>query len=310
MSAEPALERELLALLTRIHVSARRLLLDTGTVRATAPQLRGVWGKALRQLDKATYDRVFEGRRATGRKARSRTPRYVIRPAPLEPETAPAVEWIVFHSDGGPDADPVLLRAWQLAADSGLGPDRTPFRIRKIQWLAPDGSVAAGSGPWRLAAAAEILGPQPGLRPVRLEFPTPLRILRRRSLIRTPSLTDIAAALTRRLLVLRDAPLRNTTVLPAVLQAARRIPSGEWEGQGGEFVRWSGTQKKEVVQRAVIGGLDLPTGPGDLWPLLAAGPWIHIGKSTTLGLGQLNRSGLVPAHGHRVRRVGTRVATL
>jgi len=53
-------------------------------------------------------------------------------------------------------------------------------------------------------------------------------------------------------------------------------------------VRYSGSQKAEVELRGVAGSLALPVGPGPLSPLLAAAAWIHIGKGTVMGLGQLN----------------------
>ena len=37
----------------------------------------------------------------------------------------------------------------------------------------------------------------------------------------------------------------------------------------------------------VAGELDLPTGPGPLVDLLAAAVWLHIGKSTVMGMGQM-----------------------
>ncbi len=37
--------------------------------------------------------------------------------------------------------------------------------------------------------------------------------------------------------------------------------------------------------RGVTGTLELPKGVGVLWPILAAGAWVHIGKGTVFGLG-------------------------
>lgn len=42
----------------------------------------------------------------------------------------------------------------------------------------------------------------------------------------------------------------------------------------------------------VAGALDLPAGPGPLAPLLAAACWLHLGKGTIMGLGQLRITSL------------------
>ena len=52
-------------------------------------------------------------------------------------------------------------------------------------------------------------------------------------------------------------------------------------------VPFSARQGREFCVHGVCGLLDLPEGPGALWPLLAALQWIHVGKSTIVGLGQL-----------------------
>ncbi|MEW6744994.1 MAG: CRISPR system precrRNA processing endoribonuclease RAMP protein Cas6 [Planctomycetota bacterium] len=40
--------------------------------------------------------------------------------------------------------------------------------------------------------------------------------------------------------------------------------------------------------RGVCGMLELPDGPGELWPLLLAAQWLHVGKGTVMGLGRLD----------------------
>jgi hypothetical protein len=51
--------------------------------------------------------------------------------------------------------------------------------------------------------------------------------------------------------------------------------------------RWSAAQQAEVELHGVTGVMDLPEGPGELWPLLAAAGWLHLGKGTVFGLGRL-----------------------
>jgi hypothetical protein len=71
------------------------------------------------------------------------------------------------------------------------------------------------------------------------------------------------------------------------LELGRAVPFEPWQGRRLDLVRYSGSQKAEVELRGVAGSLALPAGPGPLSPLLAAAAWIHIGKGTVMGLGQL-----------------------
>ncbi|MGI6419419.1 MAG: CRISPR system precrRNA processing endoribonuclease RAMP protein Cas6 [Thermoguttaceae bacterium] len=70
-------------------------------------------------------------------------------------------------------------------------------------------------------------------------------------------------------------------------EIARRTPQGPWQGDRLDLARYSGRQQRELQLHGVSGSLALPEGPGPLWPLLAAAAWLHIGKGTVMGLGQL-----------------------
>jgi uncharacterized membrane protein YkvA (DUF1232 family) len=74
---------------------------------------------------------------------------------------------------------------------------------------------------------------------------------------------------------------------PVLLAAARSRTSGLWKGKREHLERWSARQQRRVRLEGVQGELLLPHGPGPLWPLLSASEWLHLGKGTTLGLGQL-----------------------
>lgn len=284
-AAADALGRRLRAALGAVAVLPRRLSLDTPGVLATVPMLRGVWGAALRRLDPAAYDAVFEG----AGPAHDRQPAYVLRPAPPDPADAPAVEWILF----GPAIahDETLLRAWDVASGMGLGRERHGFRVKARRTLGPDGRVAASplDGGWTLDRAAWPLGGAPASRPCRLLFPAPLRLTRRGELIAAPTLADLAVAASRRLGAYlgedERAALRGFRA--SLLEVAKAQPARPWQGRRLDLVRYSGRQKREVELRGVAGHIDLPQGPGALWPLLAAAQWLHLGKGTVHGLGQL-----------------------
>ena len=53
------------------------------------------------------------------------------------------------------------------------------------------------------------------------------------------------------------------------------------------LVRWSAAQRKEIELYGIVGDMVLPNGPGELWLLLSALQWSHLGKGTVFGMGQL-----------------------
>jgi hypothetical protein len=276
--------------LHHIPILPCRILLETPGVAATVPMLRGVWGAALREVDRAAYDRVFEGGLSPSRATTApheKTPLYVLRPAPPDPEFAPAVEWILI-ADAVADAQR-LAGAWQVAARSGLGPDRRPFSLRR--WLCLDalGQPAEEVGPWRLGQCAWPW-PNPETTPCRVRFDVPLRLRRRGQLIEQPALPDLVVAAARRVAgFLPPAELPAwKTLEPDLLALARQTPAEPWQGDRLDLTRYSGRQRRELDMHGVCGSLLLPEGPGPLWPLLAAACWLHIGKGTVMGLGQLH----------------------
>ncbi len=282
------LDDRLLRLLESIDVVARRVLLDTGAVRATTPMLRGVWGRALKSTAPEAYAAVFHGRRPDPLPGTVRTPLYLMRPAPADPEFAPALDWILFGTASRHET--ALVKAWDLATRFGLGPDREPFRIRRIQWLRCDGASGAPSQRWSLRRAADAHRDRiAGGRPLRLHFPASLRLLRRGHLIEAPAAQDIAIALLRRVLLFAapDAIASEPELVSKVLAATGHLRTKPWRGERRDLVRWSGTQHREVELRGVAGSITFLAGAGELWPLLAAGSWTHLGKGTVFGLGEL-----------------------
>ncbi|MEC9346270.1 MAG: CRISPR system precrRNA processing endoribonuclease RAMP protein Cas6 [Pseudomonadota bacterium] len=270
---------------------AYRVSLTTPDVRATVSMLRGVWGAALRQVDPDAYVEVFEGGAAR------RIPRYIIRPAPPDTSDAPAFEWLVLGE--ATRYMPQLLDAWQLALDRGLGRDRIPASIRSFRRLCPDGSLAAPGDPvetdvWRLSSAVWPVAGDPATTPVRVDFASPLRILREGRLLIHPDLADIVEAGARRLFAFADgtdAQSRREVSGP-LRRMAREMHCSPWRGDTARFVRWSASQGTEIELHGTKGSIELHEGAGSVWPVVLAASWLHLGKGTVFGLGQLTLSGL------------------
>jgi hypothetical protein len=302
-----------LGLLGQLKVQPWRLSIDTHGAKATVPMFRGVWGKALYGLDPRAYEEVFTGTGA----ADKRTPRYLLQALPPEPGASAALNWtLVGRWDQGCTTN--LLRAWDIASGMGLGPDRVPFHIRRIDLLGPDGRRhAAGPlpgdlSPWSLSLARWPLSGEPATTPCALVFPTSSRLIKGSALLLHPRPVDVVAALCRRLEQLMrpaqpvesDPPCETrggcqqndpgpreqaelNRLRPALQGAAQALRHQPWQGSQRDVVRWSARQRQEVELRAVTGQLALPDGPGPLWPLFLSGAWLGVGKGTTSGLGQL-----------------------
>jgi hypothetical protein len=267
--------------LDRLLVRAWRLHLETPGVLASVPMIRGVWGAALRAESETSYRSLFEV-------SEPGVPRYVLRPAPPDAEPAPALEFLLYgHAD--PVIDAAVWAAWDRAADQGLGPDRRPFRIVATVPLAWDETPLRPARVQPGFALAPLPWPIPDVRAgCRLEFPAPLRLIRHGQLIREPAPPDLAIAALRRICAL-VGPAADPLWLERHewLEIARTIPSRSWQGSRLDLVRYSGSQRREIDLQGVAGTLDLPAGPGPLGPLLAASQWLHLGKGTVMGLGQL-----------------------
>ncbi len=230
---------------------------------------------------------------------------YILRPAPPDPQFAPAVEWILIGD--ATQHDFTLCRAWDVASGMGLGPNRLRFQLRRTVVLQPDGRTVDHASPWPLSDARWIAQPRAaqadrGLRdseeslrelkphePCRLAFPAPLRLMFRKRLIEAPTLPDIVVAACRRVKAYLPAGAQAEwdALSRQALDAARATPATPWQGQRLDLHRYSGRQRAELELRGVAGFLELPGGPGELSPLLAAAQWLHLGKGTVMGLGRL-----------------------
>lgn len=252
-------------------------------VRYSISMIRGVWGRALHQLDPTAYDLVFEGKGPPSLKQ----PLYLIRPDLVSETDSRYVcfEWIVWDAAAMVHFDS-LEKAWHLAGTMGLGENRTTFTVTDIS-----ARYGQKNEPLSLAEIVELYEKNQG--PCRLVFPHSLRLLRHGKLLRSPTLPDIIEAVFFRLspFLAESVADRPRTLWPSFAEAFLALstftPSEPWTGENVILERYSGRQKMEVRQASIIGSLELPQGPSILWPLLAAASVMHIGKGTVMGLGRL-----------------------
>lgn len=275
----PDVVTRLAKLLDEIEILPRRMWLTRSETGLTVPLLRGVWGAALHGLDRRAYQEVF--RDDSGQRG------YLIRPWPTD---EPVIEFVLLGD--GLEHDQSLMRAWDVAAGMGYGPRREQVFIERARRVEPDGSAGcdawAGAEGWRLCQAPWPLGGNPERTAARLRFDAPLRLMRDGELIRQPSFADIVVASLRRLSRYIPESMSGdmASLRKECVSIAKETRSGAWQGTNLHLRRYSGSQKVDLELRGVAGELDLPQGPGPLWPLILAASWLHIGKSTIVGLGR------------------------
>ena len=269
---------ELQYLLSSVHVSAWRLFLHTPSVHATTPMIRGVWGRALRRVDRNLYDHIFAGLHSNGHNL----PRYILRPAPPETHKGPAVDWILFDVDQ--HHRQTLWKSWHMTCAMGLGANREPFRILRRAPLTPDHRLTdwnLGDVPWPLSG-------DPAFTPCHLKFDVPVRLIKKSRLITSPEFGDVITSALRRIAGLAGIP--RSTAYANLSRTVRAIANQRsdklWVGEKCNLIRWSAAQQREVELFGVTGTISLSHGPGSVWPLLAAAQWCHLGKGTVFGMGQ------------------------
>jgi len=205
--------------------------------------------------------------------------------APRDRSGIVVLDWFLFGAAIPHEA--ILLHAWKEALHAGLGQGARPVAIVSCETLSPTGAVETHGRPWTLDQACFPANGLPGTSACHLHFPTPLRILRQGALIHQPKLADLVVAACRRTSAMSPSDGQNDVMLREdLLEDALRRPS-RWCGRRLELHRFSARQDRDVELRGVTGLLHLPEGPGYAWPLLAAAHWLHLGKGTIYGMGQV-----------------------
>lgn len=268
-----------------MHILPIRLLLHSrDPLNVTVPMLRGRWGEVLKLLDEEVYTEIFRPESSA-----SSVPLYVLRPAPPNPQFAPAIECLLLGSATRHLS--IVLRAWDIAGGRGVGNPPVWFVIRRACGVSPEGALLDAPSAWSLDEARWPLFGDPQSTPCQLTFPAPLRLVRknwetgRDELIRQPQLVHLIDAALRRFQMFGIFVSHEER--QALLGAADQIPQHSlgWSMQNLAVI--SPGLRRKPDRRGVVGGLALPEGAGPLWRLLAQVQWLHLGKSTVHGLGQL-----------------------
>lgn len=291
------LAEHILNCLQHIVVRPYRQTLVTKAKNVTIPLLRSVWGAALHDLDLPTYHAVFrpsEGAlNVQSESAASHgepVPGFVMRPHRTSSKTSEdefEIDFVLLGSTAVERAE-IALRAWDVASGRGLGPDRLPFVVSERRGLGPGAEVLDTPATWRLSSLTWPNAVTHG-EPCRLAFPAALRIRHQGRLVTSPTLVDIVVSARHRVeeFLSGEALVAWKERKWEIEEQSRVCATTAWCGQASCLQRYSRTQDEKLEFPGVTGELTLPSGPGDLWPLISAAAWLHIGKATTNGLGEL-----------------------
>ena len=191
---------------------------------------------------------------------------------------------------------PYLIHALRRAGTHGLGREGGRFSLQTVVQ-----ETALGSDHWQPIYTAEratlesaetqFASPDPASVSVRLQFHTPVRLKRNGRYLRATDLDARAllGALASRVALLAECygtgpgVFERATAHAAIEQITLTPMDLKWV----EWTRYSSRQRTHMQLGGVLGTLKLGgSGLRPLWPLLALGQWLHVGKATSFGLGR------------------------
>ncbi len=188
---------------------------------------------------------------------------------------------------------PWLIQALEHAGRLGFGGENTPFSLAAIRR-----ETHAGCGEWQTLNRAMLpclpLDEVPALPPmpsaILLRLQTPLRLKRDGRLV-TPRQFHMRLFLNALRLRLRNLlEFHCVGEEPVVLPELPPEPEAMLRRQALRWMDWtrySNRQRTRMKLGGLVGELELDMrGREDWWPLLQAGQWLHMGKQTSMGLGQ------------------------
>lgn len=189
---------------------------------------------------------------------------------------------------------PYVIHAMTRAAAEGIGRRRVRRSLVAVQQA---GSVAEE---WHTIYTPDgELKPLPPVTPaplipsatVRIALDSPLRVQRREALVGPQDFTfaDLFGPLLRRVSMLTyfhgDVPLEVD--FRGLMEQARRVPLVWAHLRWQDWTRYSSRQQRTIQMGGLAGELALDGADLDpFWPYLWLGQWIHVGKGTSMGLGQ------------------------
>jgi CRISPR-associated endoribonuclease Cas6 len=190
---------------------------------------------------------------------------------------------------------PYLIHAFQRAGEQGLGKGRTPMALVDVRQADPPDSDT-----WVLiyeprgtltTIAPRVLSVPSAPQAIRIRLETPLRLQRKADLV-TPEqfrFGDLFGPLLRRVSMLTyfhtETPLE--TDFAGLMEQARQVELSEVKLAWKDWTRYSSRQRTTMQMGGLVGEIVVELVQGSpLWSYLWLGQFVHVGKGTSMGLGQ------------------------
>jgi len=187
---------------------------------------------------------------------------------------------------------PYIVHALQTAGNEGIGSQRQPFSLQKIDAIDDQNNSQTiyQQGELFPQQAAEIAS-LPGMpKQIEITFHTPLRIKQdnKNMTARNFNFGALFCTLLRRISMISyfhtDTPLE--TDFAALTAKAKTVQLVSQQLLWYDWTRYSSRQQTEMNMGGLIGTVQLDMeGLEAFWPYLWLGQYTHIGKGTSMGLG-------------------------
>ncbi len=235
------------------------------------------------------YHRVFETREPDGAHGASvARPRPFVLDVPPSPrEPVQTLELGITLLEPARDAFPFILHGLTRAGRLGIGRDRMPFTLERVLR-----ETTPGSRQWRdiddSGGEDTPIPMPPAPRELTIVLETPLRMKQRGRLVGASEFESahFLRQLWRRVNELHG-PHCNGVVVSLPMLKADRVDTLGKQLRWRELERYSSRQRTAMKMGGLIGRwTPRHERLAEWWPLIWHGQWLHLGKSTSMGLGR------------------------
>ncbi len=187
---------------------------------------------------------------------------------------------------------PYIVYALKKAGEDGIGKQRQPFQLKRINKTVSGKNITVYEEETLTTDQSNTcITPPPLPEIIHIDFITPVRIKQNgHNLSQTTfNFSAFFSSLLRRISMLTyfhsDTPLE--TDFACLTQQAKEIDFSEQTLCWYDWSRYSNRQRTEMQMGGVIGQVTLNmAGLEPLWPYIWLGQYTHVGKATSMGLGQ------------------------
>ncbi len=187
---------------------------------------------------------------------------------------------------------PYIIHALHMAGQNGVGGNRQPFRLKKIDAIDFQGQHVTVYQDAELRSQQSVQIPPLPAMPEKIDllFHSPVRIKHDNKNITANHFNfgALFSALLRRISMISyfhtDTPLE--TDYAGLAAAARNVQISGQNLRWYDWTRYSSRQQTEMQMGGLLGTVSLNMhGLDDFWPYLWLGQWTHVGKGTSMGMG-------------------------